>query len=186
MSHRLSLIDRLLVGLLGLLGLGAGGWALLWALDHPMGDRLSGYLSLDAVEGVLASPWYPAVLLLVVIAGLVCGLWLLVANLRPHTFNRLTAGESGEAGQLTLSVSQLARATGTQIRRHADITGVDTATRMDRGRHVVTTTVHASPEVRLRSLLDAIEEADRDFHAAVPGLDLDTRYLLQLNPVAPG
>ncbi len=184
MSRRLSILDRLLVTLLGLASLGAGSWALLWALGHPLADAPTSYVSLDAVEQFLATPWYPLVLLGVAVVALVLGVWLLVANLRRHSFNRLTAGESGEAGQLTISVSQIAKAAATQIRRHPDVTGVETATRIDRGRHVVTTTVHAAPGIAMPGLLEVIGEADRDFHDAVPSLDVDSRYLLRLNPVA--
>ena len=186
MSRGLSLLDRLLVGLVGLLSLGAGAWAILWALGHPVGQELAGRVSLDAIDGFMAGAWYPAALLLAAVLLLALGTWLLAANLRRRSCNLLTAGESSDIGQLTLSVTQLAKATGAQIARHPDVTGVETATRIDRGRHVATITVHADPEVRMRSLLGSLEEAEADFHAAIPGLDVETRYLLRLDPVTPG
>lgn len=118
--------------------------------------------------------------------ALVAGSWLLIANLRRRGFNLLTAGESNEMGQLSLSVNQLAKATAGQLKKHPDVTGIETSTRIDRGRHVVSITVHASPEVRMRSLLNAIEEADEDFRGATPSLDVTSRYLLRPNPVTSG
>ena len=94
MSHRLSFLDRLLVGVVGVLALGAGAWAILWALDQPLGHTLAAYVSLEEIERFMATPWYPLTLILVVLLTLGLSLWLLVANLRRHPFNRLTAGEN--------------------------------------------------------------------------------------------
>lgn len=184
MSHRLSLLDRLVVGVVAVLALGAGAWALLWALEHPLGAQLAGLADLGAIDSLMASSWYPLLLVVIVALTGFVGLWLLGANLKRNSFNLLAAGESSDIGQLSLSTTQMARATAAQIARHSDVTSTETSTRLDRGEHVVTITVFATPEVRLRSLLNAIEEADSDFRDATPGLDVRTRFLLKLNPVA--
>lgn len=56
MSHRQSLIDRLVLGLFALLALAGGGGALLWALGHPLGDVLAESIDLDAVDNFMTTP----------------------------------------------------------------------------------------------------------------------------------
>lgn len=183
MSKALAGLDRFLVLLVGVLLVVGGVWALAWATGVPLAHELAGRISLAKIDAFVHSTWYPIATLLSALVAGVAGVWLIVANLRRHSFNKIASQNSSDDGLITVATLQVAKAAGEQLTQHPDIVSVDTSTRIDRGRPTITWTVHAVPDVQLQQVVDLISLTESDIREALPGVDADTRFLLHLQPV---
>lgn len=183
MSHLLSAVDRILVLLLGVALVATGAWALLWLLDVDEAHSIARYYDSSVLENFLDSQWYPVALVAVAAAAALAGISLVSANLRRRKFDRLTASELPVGDSISVSVARVARSVGDSLAEKPDVDSASTSTTMDRGRRVVQWVVTAQPDIDLAGLVSDIQTADEDFHAALPGVELTTRFLVHLRPV---
>lgn len=184
MSHALSALDRVIIGILGVFLICGGVWATAFAFGLPLAHRLGDFYDSAKMEAFFASPWYPVALIVLVVALAVLAPWWIVANLRQHNFNRLSAGERHESGGITIATARVADTAAETLQSIEHVLKVRTTARMDRGRPTITWTISAAPYVSLAELTREVEQCERDVREALPGMDLDTRYLLQLRPVS--
>lgn len=183
MSRRMSAIDRLVVLVVGLLVLAGGVYALLWAFEVPLANQLGEYYDGAALESFFTSQWYALALFGLALVSAAIGVSLLIANFRRHSFRSVSSSAGADVGHISVSTTRLAATIGEQLQRNPDVTSVRTTQRTDRGRPTITWAVNAHPDVRMPQLLEEIEQAESDLRLALPGVDVDSRYLIQLRPV---
>lgn len=183
MTRKTAGLDRLIVFVVGLVVLLVGVWAALWAFEVPVAHQISDTYRPEVLHTFLNSQWFPATLLLIAVITAVAGIWLLLANLRRHSFNQVTTLIGADDGHVSIATARLASALGQQLQRNPDVTTVQSTLREDRGRPTITWTIHSKPSVRMPQLIEEIEQAEQDLRLAIPEVDLDSRYLVQLRPV---
>ncbi|AWB81209.1 alkaline shock response membrane anchor protein AmaP [Corynebacterium yudongzhengii] len=183
MSRALAGFDRVIIGLLGVIALVLGLWAALFAFDVDIAHQIGSWYDEQVLQSFLESNIYPVVVIILAVVLILFGLWWLIANLRRNSFNRMTAGSGRSQGKVTVSTNRVAKATAEHLRELRDVTQVQTQTRLDRGRPTIGWTITAKPTVNLPRLLDDLDEANDDVRAALPGFDVDTRFLLNFTPV---
>ncbi|GAB3942643.1 hypothetical protein [Corynebacterium tapiri] len=184
MSRGLAGFDRFLIFLLSLLLILGGLWAVLWYFDVSIAHRYAEYLDLGIVSRAFSASWWPAALGIFTALSVILGLILLIANLRRNSFNRLTSPHSNSTGDLSLATTRLADAVGDDLEKTPQVEDVKNTTKEDRGRQTLTWRITADPRVSMPTLISAVNQADQDVREAVGDLDVDTRYLVQLNPVS--
>lgn len=182
MSRALAGLDRVIIALIGLLLLAVGVWAVAFAADVPAAHRIGDWYDPVALESFLGSRWYPVALVALAVVLIVLVPWWIVANLRPRAFNRMTAG-GADRGTITVATTKVADATADTLKNLEQVKSVQRTTRMDRRRPTMTWTVVADPRINLPKLTEGIEQAERDVRGALPDLDVDTRFLVELSPV---
>ncbi|AKK10332.1 alkaline shock response membrane anchor protein AmaP [Corynebacterium uterequi] len=183
MTRFLAGLDRVIIFLVGVIVLAVGVWALAFSLNVPLAHEIGRWYDQPMLERFFASPWFPTALIALAVAGVVLGLWWLLANIRPRGFNRVTSQENAGTGDVTISTSQVASAVADRLSQTRGVNKVRTATKYDRARPTAVWTIQAEPQVDLNRLTREIDTAERDIREALPGIDVDTRYLIELAPV---
>ncbi|WKD56840.1 hypothetical protein CAPI_01330 [Corynebacterium capitovis DSM 44611] len=185
MTRRLSIIDRILVALLGLLLLLAGLVPVFYRFDFPYNPGIS-----EALRGadraqladVSARPWFPYALTAASLLFAVAGTWVIVANIRSRAFSMRSVGQ-GETGpeEIQVNVQRVADAACAHLQLSPAVVKVAKTTAWERSRPTTTFTVTADPDVGLGEIVALLEDADRDFRAACAGLDIDAVYKLHFD-----
>lgn len=183
MSHLLSALDRFIVFLAGLALLASGAWALTWLFEVHQAREFARYYDPQVYRDFLASQWYPVALVGTAAVALLAGLSLLHANLRRRRFGRLAAAATPAAGDISVSTARLAKAVGDSLCRVPGVESAPSVPVIDRGRRVLQWVITAQPDVDMPGLTSAIDEDREDLSAALPGVDLHTRFLVHLRPV---
>lgn len=183
MSKVTAGFDRFIVFLVGLLLLAAGVFGLLWVFGLSFATTLFDKLSRNKVHDTTTADWWPWVLIATIAVSVIFGLWILIANLRMNRYNNSDTGRSSEDGRVRVHVTDVADAVADRLKRVDDIHHVGVRTRFDRGQRTVQWLLRGRPTVQMDILTKAIEEAEKDFRAALPGMDVDTRFLVHLDPV---
>ncbi|MGV0436591.1 alkaline shock response membrane anchor protein AmaP [Corynebacterium mastitidis] len=184
MSRALSAIDRIILILLGLLCLAGGAWGIgSWLRFEPV-QRLTERLDASVLDGAEASPWFLAALWGVMILGALLGLWWIAANLRRRGFNRLRSQASSAHGSIDISMARMASAVDESLEDVPGVTRVRHKAAMDRSRPTIAWTIRAEATTDLVELRGAIERNEEDLRAALPEIDVDSVYKINLAPVA--
>lgn len=191
MSRLVAGIDRIIVFLVGLVLLAVGVWAVALAFNVDIATQLGSWYDHSKLTHFLNGPWYPWALLLIAIATIIVGVWQFKANVSQRRFNAVSpqpeeknANEGGDAaGTLSVNTTQLAAAAAEAFRTNEDVTKVTSSTRYDRARPTINWTIHAQPALNVDNLVQQIEANDADLAAALPGVDVDTRYFIELDAV---
>lgn len=183
MSHRLSLLNRVISLLLGVLLTLGSVWAVAYASGHDLAAELVTRFDWGAIETAVDSRWFPLGLSGIALLGLGGGGWLISANLRRRTINRMPSPFSDETGEIQLSATRLAAAVGAGLAEYDGVAEVRHSVAWDRRRPTATWLISAQAGVDLPALIEEIEETDRDVHEALGGIELATSYRLNLRPV---
>lgn len=183
MSRGLAFLDRLIVFLFGVVFLAAGLWALARALDPELIRAWPELIDAHVIDSAANWQWTPVILAAATVILTLLGLWLLLVNLRRHTFNKVSSPLSSELGEITLSVGRLAGAVGDGIKTWTHVSDVSHSVAVDRGRPTVTWTITADPSVDLPTLVSELEDNESDVRDALDDVDIDSVYLINLTPV---
>lgn len=172
--------DRILCFLFGLILLAGGLWLALFYFDIPWLEenaKLPDLVDLSTLENVNAEDsGYQITLAAVAIIGLLLGLWIIWANLRPNRVRRVSISE----GNATVGLNDVIDMACSDL---ADIDGViSTRWRVfeDSGDKLARMTITAEAGA-LPKLDKAMQQAERDIRAAVPEVEFATEYLLQVS-----
>ncbi|KQB84334.1 hypothetical protein [Corynebacterium oculi] len=184
MSRALSAIDRTLLILLGLLSLAGGLWGIAaWLEFEPTQqwiERIDASVLADAQE----SPWFLVALWATMILGIILGLWWIAANLRRRGFNRQRSQASSTQGSIDISLTRMASAVGEALEEVPGVTRVRHKATVDRSRPTIAWTIRGEATTNLVELRSAIEQNEDDLRAALPGIDVDSVYKINLAPVS--
>lgn len=184
MSRALSAIDRIILILLGLLCLAGGAWGIASWLQYQPVQRLTDRLDASMLSGAEDSPWFLVTLWATMLLGVILGLWWIAANLRRRGFNRLRSQASSAHGSIDISMARMASAVDESLEEVRGVTRVRHRVAMDRSRRTIAWTIRAEATTNLVELREAIERSEEDLRAALPGMDVDSVYKINLAPVA--
>ncbi|QCB27679.1 alkaline shock response membrane anchor protein AmaP [Corynebacterium endometrii] len=178
MSKGLATFERILFFVLGLVLLALGVWPILLHFDVPLAVEASRWVDHDAWAAVPGAGWWPWALAGASLLLLFCGLWLLIANLRPHKLDRVVSEASSDKGKITASIQGIAEGISQSLAQHPNIVKCDRKVALDRKRPTLTFTVTSAAEMHPKQLRELIEQTERDFRAALPDVEVETVYRL--------
>ncbi|UZN03611.1 hypothetical protein [Cellulomonas sp. S1-8] len=183
MTRGVRSVNRVAAFVVGLVLLVVGVAAVLW-WTGTLGDVWAAApdaLDPRAADEVTGAGWFGAVATAsgVVLAAL--ALWWLAAHLASPRVGTLTLPGSDASGRLTLDGGSLAGHLAEQARRLPGVVGARSVVDLERGRHVLVTTLDVDPEADLPTL--ATDVADLITRArdvlGIRGLSARTRLAVQ-------
>ncbi|MCF4005885.1 alkaline shock response membrane anchor protein AmaP [Corynebacterium uropygiale] len=183
MNRGLAAADRIIVFLVGLLILAGGVWVTALRFNCPPAQELGKRVDTKLIAGIPGESWYLYLLIGILVVSIIIGLWLIIANIRPHGFNRVRSSASAPEGTIGLTMGKIADAVGESIERQVPrVESVSQKVSVDRNRPTVRWTITAHPGVRLEQLRSVLEQSERDFREAIRDVDVDTTYRLHVQP----
>ena len=138
-----SLIDRILVTVLGLALLATGAFGLLWYFDVPFAVDAWSRFDREEFAALPTQSWWNAALAATIVVSALVAIGLLIGNLSPRRTGTLVIADDESLG-IRVELDPLARAVAAEI---AQFPGVDSARGRaidDRGTATLAIAVHAS------------------------------------------
>jgi hypothetical protein len=179
MGRRTAVVDRLIVGLVALLMIGAGvlviGWRRKWTFATDMADRIDLRWFAQAPDERL----WPAAMFVIAVTALVFGLVLLTTNLARHRIGPAMLSGSDEVGSLSVDLGALAGAIAEDLQRR--VPGVVAASAhaiLERGQPTIPIRLTVDPRSDLRELVRAAELTAHQVTHALDGADVAIRVSL--------
>lgn len=182
MNGRIALLDRVLVFLLGALAVLGGLWTVGLFFNWPLAQSLADNIHFAAWRSAPDQGWFNAVLSLIMVASAAFGIWLIAVNVRRYRISRVYSPSSSTAGDIEINLATLASAVARQLEEDSRIDSVDHVVARSFGHNIMTLTLWAEPTVALPDLCSHLRETERDLRAALPGIDVTTRYRVHLRP----
>jgi len=158
MTRGVRAVNRIVAFVVGLVLLVVGIAAVLWWAG-VLGDVWQATptaLDPGRVDEVTGASWFGWV---ATASGVVLGLlalWWLVAHLGTPRVGTITLAGSDASGRLTIDVGALAGHVAEQARRLPGVVGARTTVDLERGRHVLVSTLQVDPEADLPELADEV------------------------------
>ena len=140
MSRRLAFLDRVISLLLGLVLTVIA----VWAVANELAVAWAARIDHDAIDDALASRYFPLGLIAATVVAAVAGGWLIVANLRRRTINRMASPLSGDGGEIQVSTARVAAAVGEGLKSFEGVADVRHSVAWDRGNPTATWSISAS------------------------------------------
>jgi hypothetical protein len=174
-----TLIDRLLVTLLGVALVGAGAFAVAWYYDVPFAVESLSRFDRDVFAAFPAQSWWEAALAATAVVGTLVAVALLIGNLSPRRTGTVEISTS-ESCSLRIDLGALARGIAADL---ADFPGVESARGRaidDRGTPTLAVTVQTSPGIDIEAFTRTAEERAAYLAGAVEGSDVALRVQLHV------
>jgi hypothetical protein len=183
MRRRLNTIDRLVVGLTGLLLVAAGVIALLrWIGVEAVVDAVAD-VDNDQIYSAPDQPWWDWALLVATVVLGVVGLWLLLANIRPNRLRTVTVRPTEPfVGEVDISVPDVGRAAAKSLERHRHVESTSIKSYVDGVTPVLELTVTAAPIGDDRDLVTVVRAVRELLLTSFAGSDVQVRMLLHRAP----
>ena len=184
MRRTLNTLDRLAVGLIGLLLAAAGLIALLrWAGVDPVADAV-GSVDTSRIESAPGQSWWDWALLAAAVLLGICGAWLLLANIAPNRLRSVTVRPHAEpfVGDIDIAVPDVARAAARSLERHRHVRSSTVRCYVDGVLPVVEMTVTATPTADDDDLGAAVSGVRELLLSSLRGSDVRVRMLLHREP----
>lgn len=184
MNRGPAILQRLTVGLVGLVCLAVGLAAIGWQTDiepvHGWVDDLDPTWATTAV----AASWWPAVLAGIVVVGLVWGWSLLATAVRPGKVDDLVLGGSGAEGSLMVPPKLIASAVAEELSAHTMFDQASAKATDDRGRSMIRIEVTAPPRYSYDEIAAVLGPVVANIRNAVDGADIHVQALVHLRTPA--
>ncbi|KXP10427.1 hypothetical protein [Tsukamurella pseudospumae] len=161
MKPSTRVIDRLVAGLIGLVLLGGGLWALGYRLGQRTATDATHRVSTATITRLPDEPWWPAVIGAAGVVLILGTLWLLVRHLRSAS-TRMIRTEGGG----TVDLGRVAEAVASDLSRSPLIRRARPSTAVDRGRPIIRIAVSVVPEASVEDLSALALAARREVAAA--------------------
>ncbi len=172
MKPSTRVIDRIVSGLVGLVLLGGG----LWALGDRLGQRIASdaaqRVSTSTIAGLPDQSWWRPVVGAVGVLLIIGALWLLVRHL-----HRPAARTVAIPGGGTVDLGRVADAVAADLGRSPLIHRARASTRVEKGGPVIRVAVGVSPDASVEDL-SALAAAARHEVASATGPDVDLQILV--------
>ncbi|MBN9643937.1 alkaline shock response membrane anchor protein AmaP [Corynebacterium mendelii] len=184
MSKSLAAIDRIIV-LLVALGLAfLGVWSILFYIGNWYAVELAEYCNQRIWRESPDQPWFKWVLAGIVVVGVVCGLWMILANLRRKRINQIhSEPASTHIGEIKFRISDIGSAVAGQLEDIPRVNSVKSLVAFDRGRPTMDFTINADADANIPMIRSQIDQAERDIRDAIGTTDVDTIYKIHLDQV---
>ncbi|WP_193560266.1 alkaline shock response membrane anchor protein AmaP [Tsukamurella sputi] len=161
MKPSTRVIDRLVAGLVGLVLLAGGLWALGYRLGQRTATDATHRVSTETVTRLPDEPWWPPVIGAAGVVLILGTLWLLVRHLRSAS-TRTVPTEGGG----TVDLGRVADAAAADVARSPLIRRARPSTVVEKGRPIIRIAVGVSPDASVEELSALAAAARREVTAA--------------------
>lgn len=172
--------DRIICFIFGLLLLTGGLWVALFYFDIPWLEEnvyLPDLVDLSQLENINADDnVYQIILAATALLGLILGLWIIWANLRPNRVRRVSILE----GNATVGLHTVADMVAGDLAKTPGVISTRSKVYEDSGERIARISITAEAQA-LPELDEAMKQAEQDIRAAVPEVEFSTEYLLQIS-----
>lgn len=184
MRRTLNLVDRLVVGLVGLVLLGAGVVALLWWQQVSVVVDEIEQINDHEIYTAPEQGWWPWSMLAATIVLVVAGLWLVLANVRLNRIRSVVVGTSSGAvgGERTVAVPDVGKAAAKSLERDPRIHSTQTRAFVDGRTPTLELTVTADPAAEGHDLIELLRAVRHQLQLSFAGADVEVRILLHRAP----
>ncbi|MDO5671169.1 MAG: hypothetical protein Q4G50_14355 [Corynebacterium sp.] len=183
MNKRINYLNRLVVLFTGLLILAAGAWAIGLYFDLPFSQSLTDFIDFPAWRAAPQQEWFDWLLAAIALVSAVLGGTLIAMNLRRYRLTRVSSPASDATGAIALDLSTLAAAIAKELEEHPRVDSVLHSVTEYWDKPTMTITVRARQGTDILTLVDSLQQAERDIRTATPGITVATVYKLHLLPV---
>lgn len=125
--------------------------------------------------------WYHPVLAGIAVFLVIVGLVLLISNLRRYGFNRKQSPQSNESGSIELPLAKIADSIADDLEQTSGVESAKSRVFRDNNLETVEVTVNMGPTADPKLVIDSITRSEDDFRAAIDGLEVASRYKLNVN-----
>jgi hypothetical protein len=182
-NGRIAIFDRIIVLFVGLLVLTGGAWAVGLFFDVPVAQSIADRIDSAAWLTALTAGWFDPLLVAVGLLSAVLGGWLIALNLRRYRISRVISPASDALGSIEIDLATLAAAVARQLEEQPRVESVQAVVSDSWDRLTLTLTLRAHADTDVPALRATLNQTEREFRAAVPGIDVNTVYRLHLYPV---
>lgn len=172
MKGSTRVIDRIIAGVVGLLLLAGGLWALGNRLGQKVATDATGRVSVPTIVRLPDEPWWPAVTGAAGVVLVLGALWLLVRHLRSTTARTALTPGGG-----TVDLGRVADAVAEDLGRSPLVRRARATTRVEKGRPIVRVALAVTPDAPVDELT-ALAAAARDEVAAAAGPEVALQVLV--------
>lgn len=183
MNSRIAAFDRLIVFLAGLLILAGGAWAVGLFFDVPLAQAIADRIDFPAWLAAPHGPWFDLILAAILLVSAAVGGGLIALNLRRYRISRVPSPTSDDRGSIEIDLHTLATAIARDLEEHPRIDSVHAGVVNSWDRPTLTLTLRAHADADIPALRATLDQTEREFRAATPGIDVDTCYKLHLFPI---
>ncbi|AGP31617.1 hypothetical protein [Corynebacterium terpenotabidum] len=183
MNRGKAAFDRIITFLLFLVFTALAVWGIGLAADAPFAHRISDYADRDFWRTLPDRENYEDILRITALVLLVLGLLLIMVNIERKRLGRTTSPASGTAGLIQLHPADLASAVAQSLEHVPGVRSATCRAIQDRSTDVLEIRMRTTAEVDIAALREACSTAAADIAAALPGLDIRPRFLLQADQV---
>lgn len=184
MKRTLNVVDRLVVGVVGLVLVAGGVIALLWW--QKVGVIVDAVADIDnsQIGSAPEQAWWSGSLLVATIVLAVIGLWLLLGNVRLNRVRTVAVGtEPGVVGGIReVSVPDVGKAAAKSLERHRQIRSTHTRAYTDGRTPILEVAVTADPTADGRDLIDLLRAVRHQLQLSLDGSDVQVQMLLHRAP----
>lgn len=184
MRRTLQVVDRLVVGVVGLVLVAGGVLALLWWQRVPLIVDAVSEIDNSRIYSAPEQSWWAWSLLIATVALAVIGLWLLLGNVRPNRLRTVLVGtEPGVVGGIRgVSVPDVGKAAAKSLERHRQIRSTQTRAYTDGVTPILEVTVTAEPTADGRDLIDLLRAVRHQLQLSLGGSRVQVQMLLHRAP----
>lgn len=183
MNTRIAVLDRLIVFLAGLFLLAGGAWAVGLFFDVPVAQAIADRIDFPAWLAAPGKPWFDLVLAAILLVSAAIGGGLIALNLRRYRITRVPSPASDDRGSIAIDLNALAAAIAGDLAEHARIDSVQATVVNSWDRPTLTLTLRVHADIDVPALWSTLNQTEREFRQATPGIDVDTCYKLHLFPL---
>ncbi|MFC7449128.1 hypothetical protein [Rhodococcus daqingensis] len=181
MRRRTSIVDRSIALGVGLALVAAGALALTWNMELDAAQELWRRFDRAEYEAIPTRDWWPTLLGVACVAGLVAGVTLLVINLRRGRTSTVQIGDVLGDSDLSVDLGPMSVGLASELSTLQGVRSVRAAAVDDRGLQTLRVTVIADPAVDLAEFTRDAEALARSMAAALPDAPVATQVLLHLD-----
>lgn len=161
MKTSTRVIDRLVAGLVGIVLLGGGLWALGYRLGQHTATDATRRVSTATITRLPDEPWWPAVIGAAGVVLILGTLWLLVRHLRSASTRTVPTDGGG-----TVDLGRVGDAVAADLSRSPLIRRARPSTVVEKGRPIVRMAVSVVPDASVEDLTALASAARREVTAA--------------------
>lgn len=175
-------VDRTVVFVVAVALIAAGAATLLWRLEIGFARRAMKHADPTWYAEAPQQGWWDWAIGCGAIACLLAGVWLIVANVRPHRVGTVELAGTDALGTFTANVNQVGRAVAAMLARHQAVHSATATTVVDRGHRTLRLTIVAAPEITLEHLRRLAADSVADIDVALAGAEIAVQVFVRYLP----
>lgn len=185
MSAVKAFVLRVIVGVAGLALAAAAVWVVALGVGAGWAQRVAGYADLGFWGALPSQEWFGGALSATAGVLIVVGVVLLWCAVDRRGVSQWQVEESaGEvSGRIVVRLDDVASAVAQDLARVPGVTKARYAAQRDRGDTVLTIRLRVAPDADIDGVRAVCRQAAEDIRGALPGEEIATRFILEINRI---